>query len=97
MLPEEAFILLEDEWWCPRKGGKSRDGGIWVGVDGSDKNSRSKPPALIFISVSFSGVIWSAIDELSAMLAVSELNRRGFVTRVFRIQGGKKLPILIGF
>jgi len=57
MLPEEACMLLDDEWWCPRKEGKSSDGGIWVGVVGSDKNSRSKPPALIFISVSFSGVI----------------------------------------
>jgi hypothetical protein len=42
-----------------------------VGVVGSDKNCRSKPPALIFISVSFSGVM-SLIVVVSAITAVEE-------------------------
>jgi hypothetical protein len=75
MLLDEECIWPDEEWWCPRRGGKSSEGGMLVGVVGSEKNSRSKPPALIFMSVSFSGVIWFAVDvvDVSAMIAMSEM------------------------
>jgi hypothetical protein len=57
MAPDEECIWPDEEWWCPRRGGKSREGGMLVGVVGSERNSRSKPPALIFMRVSFSGVM----------------------------------------
>jgi hypothetical protein len=46
-----------------------------VGVVGSEKNSRSKPPALIFMRVSFSGVMWRlfVVAEVSAMIERSGL------------------------
>jgi hypothetical protein len=74
MAPDEECMWPDEEWWCPRRGGKSREGGMLVGVVGSERNSRSKPPALIFMRVSFSGVIWrlfvvavSAIIERSGL------------------------------
>jgi hypothetical protein len=73
MLPDEECIWPDEEWWCPRRGGNSSEGGMLVGVVGSEKNSRSKPPALIFIRVSFSGVILFVVSEISAMIVVSEL------------------------
>jgi hypothetical protein len=42
-----------------------------VGVVGSERNCRSKPPALIFISVSFSGVM-SFVVVVSAITAMEE-------------------------
>lgn len=62
------MLLLEAErWWDPRRGGKSRAGGIFVGVVGSERNSRSNPPALIFIRVSFSGVMSFAMEDIIAI------------------------------
>lgn len=46
---------------------------MFVGVVGSERNSRSKPPALIFIRVSFSGVISFVLVESVAMFAKLEL------------------------
>ena len=62
-------MLFEEEewWWCPWGGGKSSEGGILVGVVGSERNSRSKPPALIFIRVSFSGVMSFAVAVVESM------------------------------
>jgi hypothetical protein len=39
-----------------------------IGDEGSERNSRSKPPARIFISVSFSGVMSFALVEVLSML-----------------------------
>jgi hypothetical protein len=41
---------------------------MFVGVVGSDRNSRSNPPALIFMRVSFSGVIPFAVVVVSVMM-----------------------------
>jgi hypothetical protein len=38
-----------------------------AGEEGSDKNSLSKPPARIFMSVSFSGVMLFAVEEVVSM------------------------------
>jgi hypothetical protein len=41
---------------------------MFVGVVGSERNSRSNPPALIFMRVSFSGVISFAVVVKSAIV-----------------------------
>jgi hypothetical protein len=43
-----------------------------MGEEGSDKNSLSKPPARIFINVSFSGVMLFAVDEVVSMTGDGE-------------------------
>lgn len=84
ILPEEC-MPPDEEWWL-RRGGKSSEGGIPVGVVGSERNSRSKPPALIFISVSFSGVMLLAVvAEVSAIIAMLRICSRKKVNR-YRVQ-----------
>jgi hypothetical protein len=75
MLLEEA-----ERWWCPRSGGNSRWGGMLIGVVGSERKSRSKPPARIFISVSFSGVMSFTVVE--------------FVSIVVQRDGGERVQLL---
>jgi hypothetical protein len=70
MLPEDECMWPDEEWWL-RSGGKSSEGGMLVGVVGSERNCRSKPPALIFISVSFSGVM-SFVVVVSAITVMEE-------------------------
>jgi hypothetical protein len=45
-----------------------------VGVVGSDRKSRSKPPALIFINVSFSGVMsLTVVESVAIVVQVEEM------------------------